>query len=101
VQTDERDHATIAALQKATYGILFFGTPHKGLLIDDIKQIVAGDEDHPRTEILEQIRAKSNLLIYQLVDFKNHIRDWKIVSFYETLQTRQLKFVIFHCTLSG
>jgi protein SERAC1 len=96
VQTDERDHATIAALQKATYGILFFGTPHKGLLINDIKHMVAGDDDHPRIELLEQIKAKSDLLMYQLVDFKNHIRDWKIVSFYETRQTRQLKFVRSH-----
>lgn len=93
VQTDERDHATIAALPKATYGILFFGTPHKGLLINDIKHMVTGDDDHPRTELLEQIRAKSDLLMYQLADFKNHIRDWKIASFYETQQTRQLKFV--------
>jgi hypothetical protein len=96
VQADERDHATIAALQKATYGILFFGTPHKGLLIDDIEHMVAGDDDHPRTELLEQIKANSDLLMYQLIDFKNHIRDWKIVSFYETLQTRQLKFVRSH-----
>jgi protein SERAC1 len=96
VQTDERDHATIAALPKATYGILLFGTPHKGLLIDDIKHMVAGDDEHPRTELLEQIKDKSDLLMYQLVDFKNHTRDWKIVSFYETLQTRQLKFVRSH-----
>ena len=93
MQTDERDHAAIAALYKATYGILFFGTPHKGLVIDDIKRIVAGDDDNPRTELLEQVNAKSDLLMHQLVDFKNLIRDWKIVSFYETKQTRQLKLV--------
>lgn len=93
MQTDERDHATIAALHKATYGILFFGTPHQGLLIDDMKRMVVGDDDHPRTELLKQIEAKSELLIYQLVDFKNLIRDRKIVSFYETQQTRQLKLV--------
>jgi protein SERAC1 len=93
VQTDERDHAAIAALHKATYGILFFGTPHKGLVIDDIKRMVAGDDDYPRTKLLEQVKVKSDLLMHQLVDFKNLIRDWKIVSFYETQQTRQLKLV--------
>lgn len=101
VQMDARDHATIAALHKATYGILFFGTPHKGLLIDDIKQMVVGDDDHPRTELLEQINVKSDLLMYQLVDFKNLTRDWKIVSFYETQQTKQLIFVRYLFQLSS
>ena len=53
MQTDERDYVAIAALHKATYGILFFGTPHKGLVIDDIKRIVVGDDDHLRTKLLE------------------------------------------------
>ena len=117
MQTDESDHATIATLHKATYGILFFGTPHKGLVIDDIKRIVVGevrkqsqqreelsrkvgddieddceDEDqHPRMELLKQIEQKSDLLIYQLADFKNLIRDRKIVSFCEMQQTRRLE----------
>ncbi|OBT66186.1 hypothetical protein VE03_05134 [Pseudogymnoascus sp. 23342-1-I1] len=91
VQTDERDNATIAALHKATYGILFFGAPHKGLVIDDIQRMVAGNDHHPRMELLEQIKLKSDLLMYQLIDFKNLIRDRKIVSFYERHQTRRLQ----------
>ncbi|OBU01690.1 hypothetical protein VE01_00202 [Pseudogymnoascus verrucosus] len=91
VQTDERDNATIAALYKATYGILFFGALHKGLVIDDIQRMVAGKDQHPRIELLEQIKLKSNLLLYQLTDFKNLIRDRKIVSFYEGQQTRRLQ----------
>ncbi|KFZ13479.1 hypothetical protein V501_03685, partial [Pseudogymnoascus sp. VKM F-4519 (FW-2642)] len=91
VQTDERDNATIAALHKATYGILFFGAPHKGLVIDDIQRMVAGKDRHPRMELLEQIKLKSDLLLYQLADFKNLIRDRKIVSFYEGQQTRRLQ----------
>jgi len=93
VQTDERDHATVAALLKATYGILFFGTPHKGLLIDDIQRMVAGEDQHPRMKLLEQIKQDSDLLINQLTDFKNLIRDRRIVSFYETQQTRRLQQV--------
>ncbi|RDW87375.1 hypothetical protein BP5796_03069 [Coleophoma crateriformis] len=91
VQTNEDDHATIAALYKATYGILFFGTPHKGLVIDDIQRMIAREGHHPRAELLEQIKTKSDLLTYQLVDFKNLIRDRKIVSFYEMQQTRRLE----------
>jgi hypothetical protein len=92
-QTEERDNATIAALHKATYGILFFGTPHQGLLIDDIKQMVTQEDDHPRVDLLEQIEEKSDLLIYQLADFKNLIRDRKIISFYETQKTKRLQLV--------
>lgn len=93
VQTNEDDHPTIASLHKATYGIFLFATPHKGLLIDDIQKMLAGREKHPRNALLQQISHKSNLLISQLADFKNLIRDRKIVSFYETEQTRQLEFV--------
>jgi hypothetical protein len=38
--------------------------------------------------------------MYQLVDFKNLIRDWKIISFYETQQTRQLEWVRYVYQLS-
>lgn len=73
--------------------MLLFGIPHKGLVVDNIQQMLAGDNSHPRGELLEQIRNKSDLLASQLVDFKNLIRDRKIVSFYEMQQTRQLEFV--------
>ena len=93
VQTTEDDHPTIASLHKATYGIIFFATPHKGLLINDIQKMLTGEEKHPRNALLQQISLKSDLLISQLADFKNLIRDRKIVSFYETEQTRQLLLV--------
>ncbi|CAN9171138.1 unnamed protein product [Alternaria alternata] len=92
VQTDEDDHPTIASLHRATYGMLLFGIPHTGLVVDDIQKMVAGQDNHPRGALLEQIRSKSDLLAFQLADFKNLIRDRKVVSFYETLQTRQLEF---------
>jgi hypothetical protein len=73
--------------------MLLFGIPHKGLVIDDIQKMLAGKDNHPRSALLEQIKSKSELLAYQLADFKNLIRDRKIVSFFETGQTRQLEFV--------
>ena len=90
---EEEDHASISSLYKATYGILFFATPHKGLLIDDIRKTLAGQEQHPRNGLLEQIIYQSDILISQLADFKNLIRGRKIVSFYETGQTRSQEFV--------
>lgn len=62
-------------------------------MVDDIRKMLAEDENHPRHTLLQQINMKSDLLTGQLVDFKNLIRDRKIVSFYETKQTRQLEFV--------
>ena len=61
--------------------------------MDDIQQMLAGDKSHPREQLLRQISSKSDVLIHQLADFKNLIRDRKVVSFYETEQTRQLVLV--------
>ncbi|GFP58624.1 kinesin light chain [Trichoderma asperellum] len=92
IQTNEDDDPTIATLHKATYGMLLFGIPHKGLLVNDIEKMLAGQDSHPRSALLQQIGGKSDLLENQLADFKNLVRDRKIVSFYETGQTRQLQF---------
>jgi hypothetical protein len=73
--------------------MLLFAIPHKGLVVDDIQKMLLGQGNHPRNALLEQIRSKSDLLAFQLADFKNLIRDRKVVSFYETGQTRQLEFV--------
>ena len=73
--------------------MLLFGIPHKGLIVDDIAKMLAGRHDHPRLALLQQINSKSEVLLSQLVDFKNLIRDRKIVSFYEMEQTRALEFV--------
>jgi hypothetical protein len=93
VQTHEDDHPTIASLYKAAYGMLLFGIPHKGLVVDDIQKMLTGQDKHPRSALLAQIQTKSDLLASQLADFKNLIRDRKVVSFYETGQTRQLEWV--------
>ncbi|KAF3392458.1 hypothetical protein F1880_008921 [Penicillium rolfsii] len=90
IQTMKGDHPAIASLYQATYGMILFAIPHKGLVMDDIQQMLAGDKTHPREQLLQQISSKSDLLIHQLADFKNLIRDRKVVSFYETEQTRQL-----------
>jgi protein SERAC1 len=93
IQANEDDHSEIASLHRATYGMLLFGIPHKGLVVDDIQKIVAGQDNHPGSVLLEQIRSKSNVLAFQLVDFRNLIQDRKVVSFYDIDQTRQLEFV--------
>ncbi|KAJ5264892.1 hypothetical protein N7505_007685 [Penicillium chrysogenum] len=64
-ETMEENHPAITSLHRATYGMVLFAILHKGLVMDDIQQML-------------------------LADFKNLIRDRKVVSFYETEQTRRL-----------
>ncbi|KOS38495.1 hypothetical protein ACN38_g10682 [Penicillium nordicum] len=90
IQTMEKDHPAITSLHRATYGMILFAIPHKGLVMNDIQQMLEGDKSHPREQLLSQISSKSDLLMHQLADFKNLIRDRKVVSFYEMEQTRQL-----------
>ncbi|ORX95666.1 hypothetical protein BCR34DRAFT_498311 [Clohesyomyces aquaticus] len=87
---DDRDDPTVATLNKATYGLLFFGTPHKGLFIEDILSMIGGG--NPRRGLVEELREKSSSLESQISDFRNLARDYKIVSFYETQQSKRLKW---------
>jgi hypothetical protein len=89
----DEDHPAITSLHRATYSMIFFGIPHKGLVVEDIQQMLAGDGKHPREKLLQQISSKPGLLVHQLADFKNLIRDREVVSFYETEQTRRLVLV--------
>ncbi|KAJ5348541.1 uncharacterized protein N7506_001794 [Penicillium brevicompactum] len=90
IQTMEEDHPAITSLHRATYGMILFAIPHKGLVMDDIQQMLAGDKSYLREQLLRQISSNSDILIHQLADFKNLIRDRKVVSFYETEQTKRL-----------
>ncbi|OQE11585.1 hypothetical protein PENVUL_c002G01829 [Penicillium vulpinum] len=92
IQAMKDDNPAIASLYQATYATIFFATPHKGMIVDDIKQMLTRHENHPRQHLVEQISNKSDILVHQLVDFKNLIGDRKVVSFYETGETRQLQF---------
>lgn len=93
ISTMEEDHPAITSLHRATHGMFLFAIPHKGLVMDDIQQMLAGDKPHLQEQLLQQISETLDVLVYRLVDFKNLIRDRNVVSFYETEQTRQLVFV--------
>ena len=91
-QANEGDEPIVSSLYYATYGILFFAVPHKGIMIDDMLRML-GQDNHPRADLLAQINRSSDYLISQLADFKDLIRDRKIVTFFETQQTRKLEQV--------
>ncbi|KAL4745854.1 hypothetical protein BDW72DRAFT_186006 [Aspergillus terricola var. indicus] len=92
IQTMDDDHPAITSLHRATYGMILFAIPHKGLVIDDIQQMLAKSGNYSREHLLQQISRRSDVLAHQLADFKNLIRDRKVISFYETKQTKQLVF---------
>ena len=90
MQTDGREHPTLTFLHKATYGLLLFAVPHKGLDVEDMKEIM-GAEGNSRHDLIHQIRIESKQLRQQLGDFKDVLHDRKVVTFYETEQSRRLK----------
>ncbi|KAL5043005.1 hypothetical protein BDW71DRAFT_210605 [Aspergillus fruticulosus] len=92
IQTMDNGHPAITSFHRATYGMILFAIPYKGLVIDDIQQMLSKGGNQSRQQLLQQISNKSDLLVHQLADFKNLIQDRKVVSFYETEQTRQLVF---------
>ncbi|KAL9625383.1 MAG: hypothetical protein Q9160_000446 [Pyrenula sp. 1 TL-2023] len=92
IQASHEHSPLIASLYPATYGLLLFGVPHKGLIIDDIEKMLAEEKAHPRHNVLRQIQQCLDTLASQLIDLKNLLRDRKVTSFYETQQTRSLQF---------
>ncbi|KAF8248686.1 hypothetical protein K440DRAFT_660729 [Wilcoxina mikolae CBS 423.85] len=65
--------ATEDPIWRATIGFIFFGVPHKGLVVTDIQRMIV--EDHPRQQLLSQVSFSSRLLADQLAKFKNLVQD--------------------------
>lgn len=76
------------ALFQSTRAAIFFGTPHRGLLVDDILAMVG--EGSPRVALVNSISSGSNVLKIELEKFFDCSASLRIVSFYETMQTRKL-----------
>lgn len=74
------------SLYKSTYGMLFFGTPHRGSPKDDVLKMV--EQAHPnRVPALMQTAPGSGELKLQLQLFADLVRDRQVGSFYETEPT--------------
>ncbi|KAI1147078.1 hypothetical protein F4825DRAFT_465998 [Nemania diffusa] len=74
------------SLYTSTYGMLFFGTPHRGSPKDDVLKMV--EQRHPnRVPALMQTAPDSGELEFQLQLFSNLVGDRQIGSFYETEPT--------------
>ena len=80
-------------LARATYGFLFFGTPHRGLETVDLKCMVEANRCQSRNDLLGDIKRGSRLLEQQLSRFIYWVGDRKVVSFVEMQQTKRLQVV--------
>jgi hypothetical protein len=81
-------------LFNATYGILFFGTPHKGLDMNNIASLLTLDS--PRRDLIDSISQNAFQLTEQLRRFKEIVNNFKVVSYYEKLLTPQARAVSPH-----
>ncbi|KAA8904868.1 hypothetical protein FN846DRAFT_907600 [Sphaerosporella brunnea] len=82
--------APLDALLQATRGILFFGTPHRGMLVEDLVQALKKSGITEREGLLAEIQQNSKTLELQLGRFVDICDGFKIASFYELKPTRSL-----------
>ena len=73
----------------------FFGTPHRGMVVDDILRMLG--ENSPRQELVESIAAGSAELGGELERFVNYCTKIKLFTFKETERTRKLQQVRVYC----
>ncbi|KAF8242423.1 hypothetical protein K440DRAFT_121039 [Wilcoxina mikolae CBS 423.85] len=90
----------------STHAILFFGTPHQGLEVDDLAASIQEESrgESSRPEFLRQLRKGSNFLRTQKEDITNlwvHSHAVEIVSFYETRKTAAVIMSSGRLTRSG
>jgi len=71
--------------------MIFFGAPHRGLVVDDILPMLG--EGSPREALVKSLTSSSLQLRSELRRFINYSSQFKIVSFRETGLTRKLKMV--------
>lgn len=82
----------LASLLPATYATIFFSTPHRGLVVDDIRAMLG--ENSLREGLVDSIREKSDDLQTGLTKFLNYATSIKILTFYEMKGTRRHVMVL-------
>lgn len=84
-------------IRAATYGIAFFGTPHRGgnfsALGDIASTIVRGVLRNPNNTFMEALKSDSLFAESIVEDFRHQLEDYYVLSFYETLPFKNLGLV--------
>jgi hypothetical protein len=76
------------AIFQATRVIFCFGTPHRGLLINDIISIVNHETHTEQASLVESIGKNSNELKLELEKFLGIVHNFKVFSFYKQFKTK-------------
>ncbi|KAL7271104.1 hypothetical protein RUND412_006160, partial [Rhizina undulata] len=78
-------------LVAATCAVIFFGTPHRGISMDDVRKRLADYDVHnPRIGLLDEIEHNAPGLEPELKEFMKLAEGFKVLSFYERLQTAEV-----------
>lgn len=95
VQAHYSRNPELDSLLKATCGILMFGTPHRGMFMESLIALTEKQNPH-RVELLKELEEAASALKPSLDRFVELCcNDFKIYSFYEVNQTRDIQQV-FH-----
>ena len=86
------------SILNATQGLFFFGTPHQGLRIDELRAMVeeGSETDRQRSNFLAQLEEGSDFLVNQREVLTPIwcMFERSIISFYETMKTPTVQKVI-------
>jgi hypothetical protein len=80
----------LKSIKLSTYGILFFGTPHRGANDIALGKLILGISSifmHTNTTIFRQLDRESDALSQLVEEFLPISGDFKIILFYETHAT--------------
>lgn len=81
-------------LIKAIYGIFFFGTPHKGMVVENLLEAMeATGVSQERIELVKSIESNCETLKEEVRRFINLCSNIKICTFTETEQTAKVVVV--------
>lgn len=71
-------------------GVFFFGAPHHGMHIDDIAEMATELSADHRMHLVNYLKKDSDQLQKDVSSFITFAGDFPIVSFYETVMSREL-----------
>lgn len=89
-QYDITTDPAIHSIFKATYATIFFGTPHRGFSVDDIRAMINEKSGSGRIALVNSIQKNSTNLTIGLDSFLSFAMQFKIISFYEQMMTQKL-----------